>query len=146
MHWLHCPFFIAALRRNAIHKKFSGCLNNTGSLKTGLRPNGLFAADGVFGVGRQSLAFGMGFAPHIGGQDVDFFVGQKAFPCRHLVVAAAGNRCDDVFFATAPQPSVVGQVRCHALVALAFVAVADRAVGGKSCLAAGGTLFVMLLA
>ena len=77
---------------------------------------------------------------------MQFFFAQEAIPCRHLVVSPTGNRRDDVFFAAAPQPSIVSQVRRHAYCALAFVAVARNTVRGEEFFTARRTGLVKLLA
>ena len=77
---------------------------------------------------------------------MDFVVVQEAFPSRHLAVPAVGDGFHDGSFAATPQPDFVGQVRACALYALAFVAVADEAVGGRAVedgVAAFGTFFIV---
>ena len=77
---------------------------------------------------------------------MDFVIIQEAFPCRHLAVATVSNGFHNGSFAATPQPNFISQVRAGSLHALAFIAVANEAVGGRTVengIATFGTFFIM---
>ena len=47
---------------------------------------------------------------HIGGEQVNLGVTEKLFPCRHLVIAALGNRFNNCGLCAAVKPNLVGQI------------------------------------
>ena len=77
---------------------------------------------------------------------MDFVIIQETFPCRHLAVATVSNGFHNGSFAATPQPNFISQVRAGTLYALAFIAVANEAVGGRAVedgIAAFGTFFIV---